>query len=71
MKNKVLKMVGLYLAITLLAFLVYYVTLPAINIYSVGFWAFLTFLTAIYLAPFAVRITKNLLELPIIKFIRI
>ena len=59
MKNKVLKMVGLYLAITLLAFLVYYVTLPAINIYSVGFWVFLTFLTAIYLAPFAVRITKK------------
>lgn len=59
MKNKVLKYVVIYLCITLFAFVVYYVTLPAINVHSEGFWVTLAFLILIYVAPFGLKITKK------------
>ena len=49
--KKILKWVGIYAVLTLIAFLVYYVTLPPINLQSTGFWAFLTFLTVLYTLP--------------------
>lgn len=59
MKNKVLKYSVIYLCITLFAFVVYYVTLPAINVHSEGFWVTLAFLILIYVAPFGLKITKK------------
>lgn len=59
MKNKVLKYAVIYLCITLFAFVVYYVTLPAINVHSEGFWVFLAFLILIYVAPYGLKITKK------------
>ena len=49
--KKVLKWVGIYAAISLILFIVYYLTLPALNIYSKGFWVFLTFALFLYLLP--------------------
>lgn len=57
MKNKKLKLALIYLAVTLVALLVYYVTLPPINPQSYGFWVFVTFLIAIYLAPITLNFT--------------
>lgn len=54
MNNKskvILKWVGVYAALTLVAFLVYYVTLPALNLRSEGFWIFLAFLLFLYTLP--------------------
>ncbi len=58
MKRNILKYSVIYLCITLLAFVIYYLTLPAINLQSEGFWVFLTFLIFIYLAPFSLKINK-------------
>ena len=49
--KKTLKWVGIYAAVTLIAFLIYYVTLPAINLKSEGFWVFLTVLAILYTLP--------------------
>lgn len=57
--NKVLKYVLIYLAITLIAFLSYYITLPALNPCSVGFWIYLAFLIFIYTAPFSLKFSKK------------
>lgn len=59
MKNKILKYSIFYLAITLINFLIYYVTLPAINVYSPGFWVYLAFLIFTYLAPLFLIIKKE------------
>ena len=59
MKNKILKYSIFYLAITLINFLIYYVTLPAINVYSPGFWVYLAFLIFTYLAPLFLIIKKR------------
>ena len=64
-KNKILKYAIIYLIITLFAFLVYYVTLPAINVFSVGFWVFVAFLLFIYLAPISLKASKK--EVKVIK----
>ena len=37
----------------LIGFLMYYLTLPAINVHSVGFWAYLLFLGLVYAAAHA------------------
>lgn len=57
MKNKTLKFVLIYLAVTLLAGIVYYFTLPPINPQSPSFWVFLAFLALIYIAPVAIKVT--------------
>lgn len=59
MKNKILKYSIFYLAITLINFLIYYVTLPAINVYSPSFWVYLAFLIFTYLAPLFLIIKKR------------
>ena len=50
-KKKILKWVGVYALVTLIGAFVYYITLPAINIFSEGFWFFLAFLILIYTLP--------------------
>ena len=59
MNKKIIKYVVAYLAITLLAFLVYYITLPAINLQSEGFWVFLAFVIFIYTLPLSLKLTLN------------
>ena len=59
MNKKIIKYVVAYLAITLLAFLVYYITLPAINLQSEGFWVFLAFVIFIYTLPVSLKLTLN------------
>ena len=49
--KKILKWVGVYALITLILFFVFYLTLPAINIYSKGFWVFLAFALFLYILP--------------------
>lgn len=53
-KGKILAVI----AVLILAGLYYYVTLPAINIHSSGFWAFLIALLAVILAYVAFRGTR-------------
>ena len=50
-KKKALKWVGIYLLVTLIGALAYYFALPAINVFSEGFWFFLAFLIFIYTLP--------------------
>ncbi len=59
MNKKIIKYVVSYLVISLIAFLVYYITLPAINLQNEGFWIFLAFLIFIYSLPFSLSITLN------------
>ena len=59
MNKKIIKYVVAYLAITLIAFLAYYITLPAINLQNEGFWVFLAFLIFIYTLPFSFNLTLN------------
>ena len=49
--KKILKWTGVYALLTLILFVIYYITLPAINIYSKGFWVFLTLALFLYLLP--------------------
>lgn len=59
------------LAALLLAFLYYYVTLPAINIHESGFWFFLGFLVAVILVIYAVRKRiRDVYELKTNRFIK-
>ncbi len=52
MKNKKwVKYTIAYICAVLLSLLVYYITLPPINIHSVGFWAFLSFLLLVFILP--------------------
>ena len=52
-KKKIFKFVLLYLALIGVAFVAYYVTLPALNAQSPGFWSFLCFLLLLFLWPVA------------------
>ena len=49
--KKILKWVGSYAAVLAILFLVYYVTLPAINLQSEGFWFFLAFAIFLCVLP--------------------
>ncbi len=61
--KKILKWVGVYAALTLVAFLVYYATLPPINLRSEGFWVFLTFLLFLYTLPLSgLRVNTEILK---------
>ncbi len=50
-KNKILSYTVSYVIAALIAFLVYYVTLPAINLQSKGFYVYLTFVIGLICAP--------------------
>ena len=50
-KNKILSYTVSYVIAAIIAFLVYYVTLPAINLQSGGFYVYLTFVIALACAP--------------------
>ncbi len=51
--KKIFKWVTAYAVMTLIAGAAYYVTLPAINLQSEGFWFFLAFLIFLYTLPLA------------------
>jgi len=52
LKNKAwIKYTITYICAVILALLVYYITLPPINVHAEGFWAFLTFLLFIFILP--------------------
>ena len=58
MKNKAwIKYTITYICDVILALLVYYITLPPINVHAEGFWVFLTFLLFIFILP--VCLIKN------------
>ena len=48
-----------YLIVAVVLFIVYYLTLPAINLASEGFWAFLTFVLILVFLPFIFKTTSN------------
>ena len=50
--KKTLKWIVSYVAVALILFLVYYITLPAINLQSEGFWFFLAFAIFLCVLPF-------------------
>ncbi len=50
-KQKIIKLCVIYPIEALIAFLVYYFTLPAMNLQSKGFWVFLSFILFLALAP--------------------
>lgn len=58
MKTKIL----LVLALLLLAGIYYYVTLPAINIHSTGFWVFIVAVVVILLALYAAKKRINTVQ---------
>lgn len=67
--KKVLKYLGMALVAALVAFLYYYITLPAINIHAVGFWYFLFFAIAVLAVLYIVRKSKkSILETRTISF---
>lgn len=55
-KKKTLKMVIVYLIMTVIAFVTYYVTLPAINLCDTSFWIYLAFVIFLFVAPVGVKI---------------
>lgn len=61
-RKKTITLIIVYAAITLFAFIVYYLTLPPINPQSEGFWVFLAFLVLIYLAPVGFTATRGITE---------
>ena len=61
-RKKTITLIIVYAAITLFAFIVYYLTLPPINPQSEGFWVFLAFLVFIYLAPVGFTATRGIIE---------
>ena len=48
-----------YLIVAVVLFIVYYLTLPAINLASEGFWTFLTFVLILEFLPFIFKTTSN------------
>ena len=48
MKKQSLRMIWATVSTVVLGALVYYVTLPALNVFSQGFWVFLAFLAAVF-----------------------
>ena len=60
-KKKVILYASLYVIAALLAFLTYYVTLPAINLQSTGFWVFLAFVALLGVAPYYI-VSKDVLH---------
>ena len=67
--KKILKWVGIYVLISAIAFIVYYVTLPAINLQSEGFWMFLAFLLFLYTLPLSgIRVNVEILKAGEFKF---
>ena len=61
-RKKTITLIIVYVAITLFAFIVYYLTLPPINPQSEVFWVFLAFLVIIYLAPVGFTVTRGIIE---------
>ncbi len=43
---------------TVFAFLLYYITLPALNAHSVGFWIYLTVVLAAYILPYTIKFER-------------
>lgn len=69
--KKILKWVGVYALLTLIAFLVYYVTLPPIHLQSGGFWVFLAFLIFLYTLPLSgLRVNVEVLKQGAVKLHR-
>jgi len=68
LKNKVARIVILSLVALLVAFLVYYVTLPAFNVHSTGFWIYLFFLFVLAGGVVGVFDLSNLLSMQSQKF---
>lgn len=67
--KKILKWVGIYVLISAIAFIVYYVTLPAINLQNEGFWMFLAFLLFLYTLPLSgIRVNVEILKAGEFKF---
>ena len=54
MQNKTARLIILLLVAAIISFAVYYVTLPAINVHSTGFWIYLTFVLALFGAAIGV-----------------
>ena len=78
MQNKWLKYTIAYICAVLVTGLVYYITLPPLNLQSESFWFFLTFVLAIFLLPVALftdgapakNTKKKINEEPIVVIIR-
>ena len=69
--RKIVKWTVTYAIVSLIAFLAYYITLPAINLQSEGFWFFLAFLIFLYTLPLSgVRVNMEVLTQGEFKFIR-
>lgn len=68
LKNKAAKIVILSLIAILVAFLVYYVTLPALNVHNTGFWIYLFFLLVLAGGVIGVFDLSNLLSMQSQKF---
>ena len=69
--QKILKWVGVYALLSLIAFLVYYVTLPPIHLQSGGFWVFLAFLIFLYTIPLSgLRVNVEVLKQGAVKLHR-
>ena len=61
--KKVLKWVGIYAALSLIAFIAYYIVLPPIHLQSTAFWGFLTFLILLYTLPLSgLRVNAEVLK---------
>ncbi len=55
-KKKTIKFLIIYALLLVLAFLVYYIALPPINIFNTGFWIYLAFLAFIFIAPVSLTV---------------
>ncbi len=68
LKNKSVKIVILSMVAFFVAFLVYYVTLPALNVHSTGFWLYLFFLLLLAGGVVGVFDISNILSIQVQKF---
>ena len=61
--QKILKWVGIYVALTLVAFVAYYLVLPPLHLQSTLFWGFLAFLILLYTFPLSgLRVNTEVLK---------
>lgn len=69
MKNAKRKIIGI-LVVILLAALYYYVTLPAINIHSTGFWTFIMLLVVVAMCYYIIRKRLGIPEIKLSKGVK-
>ena len=61
--RKILRWVGAYAIVTVIAAVAYYIALPPINLQSESFWIFLAFLLFLYTLPLSgLRVNKEVLR---------